>query len=81
MIVVWTWALIADIFCRTAIQYIHELSAENERLRAENTRQAKELGERHNNDRELSSSVEVAIAGDETEGTVPKAEVPCDTGK
>jgi hypothetical protein len=73
--------LIVDLFCRSAIKYIHELSAENERLRAENIRQAKELGEGHQSDRQLSSSVEVAITGDEIEGTVPKAEVPCDTGK
>ncbi|KAI0275932.1 hypothetical protein BGY98DRAFT_989240 [Russula aff. rugulosa BPL654] len=65
----------------SAIKYIHELTAENERLRAENIRQAKELGEPNQSDRQLSSSVEVAITGDETEGTVPKAEVPCDTGK
>lgn len=67
-----------DRFCRSAIKYINELTAENERLRAENSRQVKELGARHNNDREMSSSVEVA--GDDT-GTVPKAEVPCDSGK
>jgi len=74
--------LIVDLFRRSAIKYIHELSAENERLRAENIRQAKELGERHHHgDRQLSGSVEVAVTGDETEGTVPKAEVPCDSGK
>lgn len=65
----------------SAIKYIQELTAENERLRAENVRQAKQLGERHHSDRQLSSSVEVAIIADETEGTMPKAEVPCDTGK
>jgi hypothetical protein len=43
--------------------------------------QAKEIGERHHSDRQLSSSVDVAITGDETEGTVPKVEVPCDAGK
>jgi hypothetical protein len=72
--------LIDDLFCRSAIKYIQDLTTENERLRAENSRQAKELGARHPNDRELSSSVEVAIAGDET-GTVPKVEVPCDSDK
>jgi hypothetical protein len=62
----------SDLLIRPAIKYIHELTAENERLRTENSRQAKQLGEQHDNGRELSSSVEVAI----TEGTVPKAEVP-----
>jgi hypothetical protein len=66
-----------DLFYRSAIKYIHELTAENERLRAENIRQSKELGEQDHSDRQLSSSVEVAITGDETEGTVPKEEVPC----
>jgi hypothetical protein len=72
---------VSDIFfCHTAIKYIRELTTENERLRAENLRQAKELADRHINDPELSSSGEVAIAGDETtDGTVPKAEVPGDS--
>jgi hypothetical protein len=73
------WArLIVDVFCRPAIKYIHELTAENERLRVENMRQAKEIGGRHHSDRQLSSSVDVAITGDETEGT---AEAPCDAAK
>ena len=60
----------------SSIKYIHELTAENERLRAENTRQAKEIGELHYSDRQLSNTI------DETGTvTVPKAEVPCDMGK
>jgi len=66
----------------SAIKYIRELTAENERLRAENVRQAKELLDRHDNDPELSSSGDVAIAGnDDNDDTVPKAEVPSDRGK
>jgi len=60
----------------SAIKYIRELTAENERLRAENVRQAKELVERHNNEPELASSGVVAVARDDNDGTVPKAEVP-----
>jgi len=64
----------------SAIKYIRELTTENERLRAENIRQAKELADRQNHDPELSSSGEVALAGgDATDGTVPEAEVPGDT--
>jgi hypothetical protein len=72
---------VSDIlfFYRAAIKYIRELTTENERLRAENLRQAKELADRQINDPELSSSGEVAIAGDDTtDGAVPKAEVPSD---
>ena len=66
--------------CCAAIKYIRELTTENERLRGENIRQAKELSDRQNHDPELSSSGEVAIAGDDTtDGTVPKAEVPSDS--
>ena len=66
--------------CRAAIKYIRELTTENERLRAENIRQAKELTDRQNHDPELSSSGEVAVAGDDTaDGTVPEAEVPGDS--
>ncbi|KAI9507779.1 hypothetical protein F5148DRAFT_71211 [Russula earlei] len=59
----------------SAIKYIRELTAENERLRAENIRQAKEFAEWRNNP-ELSSSGVVAVAtGDVDDGTtVPKAE-------
>jgi hypothetical protein len=71
---------IVDLFLRSAIKYIHELTADKV-CEQENIRQAKQLGERHDNDRDLSSSVEVAIARDEPEGTVPKAEVPCDSSK
>jgi len=67
---------IIDLFCCAAIKYIGELTTENERLRAENVKQAKELADRRNSDPELSSSGEVAIAGDDIDGTVPKAEVP-----
>jgi hypothetical protein len=38
--------------------------------------------DRHNNDPELSSSGDVAIAGDnDNDDAVPKAEVPSDEGK
>ena len=68
------------LFFRAAIKYIRELTTENERLRAENLRQATELADRQVNDPELSSSGEVAIAGgDTTDGAVPKAEVPGDS--
>jgi hypothetical protein len=72
---------VSDIsFCRAAIKYIRELTTENDRLRAENLRQAKELADRQISDPELSSSGEVAIAGDDaTDGAVPKAEVPGDS--
>jgi hypothetical protein len=68
-------------FCRAAIKYIRELTAQNERLRAENVKQAKELADRHDNDPELSSSGKVAMAEDDGDGTVPKAEVPDESGK
>jgi hypothetical protein len=48
----------------SAIKYIRELTAENERLRAENGRQAQELANRHSHDPEQASSGEVAITGD-----------------
>jgi hypothetical protein len=68
------------LICRAAIKYIRELTTENERLRAENIKQGKELADRQNHDPELSGSGEVAIAGDGTsDGTVPKAEVPGDS--
>ncbi|KAI9430970.1 hypothetical protein H4582DRAFT_2012683 [Lactarius indigo] len=65
----------------SAIKYIRELTAENERLRAENVRQAQELADRPSHDPERSSSGEVAIAGetndnDDDDDVVPKAEVP-----
>ncbi|KAI0299617.1 hypothetical protein BC826DRAFT_1184019 [Russula brevipes] len=65
----------------SAIKYIRELTAENERLRAANVKQAKELADRHSNDPELSSSGKVAMAEDDGDGTVPKAEVPDESGK
>jgi hypothetical protein len=70
--------------CRAAIKYIQDLSAENERLRAENVRQAQELANPHSHDPELSSSGEVAISGDviDSDGdneVVPKAEVPAES--
>ncbi|KAH8978421.1 hypothetical protein EDB86DRAFT_3249055 [Lactarius hatsudake] len=49
----------------SAIKYIRELTAENERLRAENVRQAQEFTDRPSHDAERSSSGEVAIT-DET---------------
>jgi len=72
-----TSRLIDDFVCRAAIKYIRELTAENERLRAENIRQAKKLAERHSNEPELASSGVVTVARDDNDGaTVPKAEVP-----
>ncbi|KAI9435398.1 hypothetical protein BJY52DRAFT_703328, partial [Lactarius psammicola] len=66
----------------SAIKYIRDLTAENERLRAENVRQAQQLADRPNHDPERSSSDEVAIAGDTNDNdddkvnddVVPKAE-------
>ncbi|KAH9012879.1 hypothetical protein EDB85DRAFT_1900048 [Lactarius pseudohatsudake] len=49
----------------SAIKYIRELTAENERLRAENVRQAREFTDRPSYDAERSSSGEMAIT-DET---------------
>ncbi|KAH8984713.1 hypothetical protein EDB92DRAFT_1885335 [Lactarius akahatsu] len=65
----------------SAIKYIRELTAENERLRAENVKQAQELADRPSHDPERSSSGEVAITGetndnDDDNDVVPKAEVP-----
>lgn len=68
--------MILFFVCRAAIKYIRELTAENERLRAENLKQGKELAERHNNEPELASSGVVAVARDDNDGTMPKAEVP-----
>ncbi|KAH8994147.1 hypothetical protein EDB86DRAFT_2927113 [Lactarius hatsudake] len=65
----------------SAIKYIRELTAENERLRAENVKQARELADRPSHDPERSGSGEVAITGetndnDDDDDVVPKAEVP-----
>jgi hypothetical protein len=74
-----------SIFCiAPAIKYIRELTAENERLRAENVRQAKELMDRNNND---PNTGDVGIVGDDDndeddeDDAAPKADVPSDEGK
>ncbi|KAH9968365.1 hypothetical protein BGW80DRAFT_1462039 [Lactifluus volemus] len=70
----------------SAIKYIRELTAENERLRAENVRQAKELMDRHND----PNTGDVGVVGDDDndddddeleDDAAPKAEVPSDEGK
>ncbi|KAH9172671.1 hypothetical protein EDB89DRAFT_2229291 [Lactarius sanguifluus] len=71
----------AYVFVPAAIKYIRELTAENERLRAENVKQAQELADRPSHDPERSGSGEVAITGetndnDDDSDVVPKAEVP-----
>jgi hypothetical protein len=72
-------------FCiAPAIKYIRELTVENERLRAENVRQAKELMDRHNNDPNTGDAGNVGIVGDDDndeDDTAPKADVPSDEGK
>jgi hypothetical protein len=61
----WSLAsLLTVCICHAAIKYIRELTAENERLRAENVRQAQQLEDRHSHDPEQASSGEVAITGD-----------------
>jgi hypothetical protein len=75
-------SLLTVRICHAAIKYIRDLTAENERLRAENGRQAQELADRHSHDPEQASSGEVAITADANDNdddnddvVLPKAEL------